>query len=268
MKIVPGQVAIVTGAAHGVGLNLSRLLLEKGLKVVMIDNDRQALEALEPNLQSEGAVSAYGCDITNEKAVESARDAILKRHPKIDLLFNNAGVSADAKFANHNLQDFRWVMETNLMGTVNMCKYFLPALQEAGRAQIVNVASAAALFGFPGKTSYCASKFALKGFSQALRIELHPERIGVTVAYLGPVQTHMISRSRIDDPARKTQIQEYLDRKGMDPQDVAAEILQAVSKNKPRALISSETRRLAMFDRLMPNLFLRLLTRFQDMLPA
>ncbi|MEM9327961.1 MAG: SDR family oxidoreductase [Bacteroidota bacterium] len=267
MRIVAGQVAIVTGAAHGVGLSISKMLLDRGVKVVMIDRDREALAALETDLQSEKGVSAYRCDITNEESIASARKSIAERYEAVHLLINSAGVSADSQFVDHSLEDFRWVLDTNLMGTVNMCKYFLPMLLAAG-GHIVNVGSAAALFGFPGKTAYCASKFAITGFSQSLRIELHREGVGVTVAYLGPVNTEMISRSRVEDDEKKKKMQDYLHKKGMEPDQVALQILHGIEGNRSRIFISSQSKQLAWFGRWMPKTFLGLLGRFQDRLPA
>ena len=155
---------------------------------------------------------------------------------------------------------------TNLLGVMYRCRVFLPYLMKAGVAHIVNVSSLFGLVGLPTKTSYCATKFGVRGFSDALRAELRGTTVNVTCAYPGATATSLISNSRTTDEAKRSEAA-FLDRRGLSPERVAHQIVRAIEKNRARVLIGSDVLVVAITQRLSPNLTNRLIGRLQSRLP-
>lgn len=269
MKTLLHKTAIITGAAHGVGKALSAILAKRKCHLALVDLDesalhRQTLEIRVPDLR----ISAHVGDIGNPEQVKRIFGEIIQAHTNIGLLFNCAGVSVLGPHADTPIGNIQWIMDTNLLGTMLLCREAIPFLKQTGQGHIVNVASAAALLGMPGKAAYSASKAGVKAFSESLRAELHPDRIGVTCAFLGPVKTDMLSRSRVSDESIRSHTHRYLQAKGISPEQAAAQIIRAVEQNRARALISAESKALDILIRIFPSWLPALLTRFPRLLPA
>lgn len=176
------QIAFVTGAASGIGLALSRALLNRGANVMMADIDGKQLEMAASQLNTLGNLQTIICNVADYASVEAASKATLERFGKIHLLFNNAGVSLAGQNGAIAVQDWRWIVDINIMGVVHGIEVFLPLIQSHGESgHIVNTASMAGHYASAYMSPYNATKFAIVGYSEGLRLELQATNIGVSV---------------------------------------------------------------------------------------
>lgn len=183
-----GKVAFVTGAAGGIGLGIARALAARGTKVMLADLDRAGLDAAVATV---GDAAGVVCDVSDHGAMRAAADATLDRFGRVDILVNNAGVSFGAETGATDLADWRWIVDVNLMGVVHGVELFVPLIKAHGLGgHIVNTASMTGFWaGLPGLAPYAATKFAVVGYSDAIRAELAPHGIGVSVLAPGWVRT-------------------------------------------------------------------------------
>jgi len=192
------QVVIITGASDGIGAEMARQLAETGrnqIALVLAARSADKLEHVAASCRSHGAqVLVQPTDVAEQAACRALIDATVKAYGRIDLLINNAGISAHALL--DEVTDLGWyeqLMRINLWGSIWCTHAALPYLK-ASRGRIVAVSSLAGLVGVPGRTAYSTSKFAMNGFFEALRVELSLHGVSVTVAYPGVVTTEIRSR--------------------------------------------------------------------------
>jgi short-subunit dehydrogenase len=202
--------------------------------------------------------------------MEALAAEVMAEHGRVELLVNNAGVSVTGTLEEQSLDDWRWIVGVNFWGVVHGCKFFLPHLRKAaseqreraasqGRAKsigteshIVNLSSMFGLIGLPTQSSYCATKFAVRGLSEALWTELRGTGIGVTSVHPGGVKTNIVRHSRTADPDAKQKMIEQFDRMAMTPEKAAAKILRAVERDRLRIVICPEARAADLAKRLFP----------------
>ena len=200
-----GRVAVVTGAGSGIGRGISLALARRGCHLALADIDGAGMAETALQAAALGVTtSRHAIDVAERAAVAALPEAVRAAHGRIDLLVNNAGVALGGTFEQVSETDFDWLMAINFDAVVRMTRAFLPLLHTSDDARIVNVSSVYGLISPPGQSAYSASKFAVRGFSNALRHELAGTRIGVTVVHPGGVATAIIRSARVAadlDPA-------------------------------------------------------------------
>src|SRR6185312_9673842 len=172
MRALAGTVAVVTGAASGIGRALALRLAQEGCMLALGDVDAAGLAESAAAIRQIGVrVSTHQVDVSDAAAMEAFRDAVLREHGRVALLVNNAGVAIAGTVAELSLDDIAWLIGINFWGVVHGVKLFLPVLQQQYDAHIVNLSSIFGIVAPPGQAAYAASKFAVRGFSEALRHE-------------------------------------------------------------------------------------------------
>ncbi|RAL22663.1 SDR family oxidoreductase [Thermoflavimicrobium daqui] len=180
------QVAIVTGASKGLGAAIARRLARQGLTVVASARSQEQLQSLAQEYPSQ--IFPFTCDVTKSEQVQSLIQFTIEKCGKIDVLINNAGLGRFAPI--HELDESDWdeMMDVNLKGTFLACKYAIPYLKQT-EGHIINISSVAGMVAFPNGGGYCASKFGLMGFSEALTLELKSHHVNVSTLCPGSIKT-------------------------------------------------------------------------------
>ena len=260
------RVAVVTGAGSGIGRGLALALARRGCHLALVDIDAEGLAATARQAEALGArISSHVLDVADRAAVAALPATLRAAHGRIDVLVNNAGVALGGTFEQVSEADFDWLMAINFEAVVRMTRAFLPLLRESDEARIVNVSSVYGLISPPGQSAYSASKFAVRGFSNALRHELAGTRVGVTVAHPGGVATAIVRNARVPagvapaEIAARRALSEKMLR--MDPARAGEIIVGAVERRRARVLVGNDAVIIAVLERLAPVRYWRLLAR-------
>jgi NAD(P)-dependent dehydrogenase (short-subunit alcohol dehydrogenase family) len=169
------QVAVITGAGSGIGQALAVALARQGCDLALADLNTDGLEKTRSMLDGTSVkVSVHQVDVASRQALEQFADEVMEFHGKVSLLFNNAGVALAGSAETTSEEDFHWLMNINFWGVVNGCQVFLPLLRKQPQAHIINISSVFGLIAMPTQAAYNASKFAVRGYSEALQQELAP----------------------------------------------------------------------------------------------
>jgi NAD(P)-dependent dehydrogenase (short-subunit alcohol dehydrogenase family) len=199
MERVEGMTAFITGGARGIGLGIGRAFARAGMRLAIADIDLDSLAVANSELARLTAVETFNLDVRDRAASARVADEAEARLGPVSILCNNAGVAAATR---PTYEFWDWMLGINLNGVINGIQTFLPRMIERGAVgHIVNTASGAGLVAEGGGVMYSTSKFAVVGLSEALRLELEPKRIGVSVLCPGPVATKIVSNSRFTQPA-------------------------------------------------------------------
>ena len=192
-----GTTVIVTGATSGIGRETALQFAKAGAQVVVAGRRNERLKTLVKEIEAKaGKAFAVATDVAEASQVEKLVAKAVDHFGAIDTLVNNAGVGLAARFDELSLEDFRRVMEINFWGTVYACKVVVPVMkQQKSGGVIINVSSILGKRGVPYETAYCASKFALAGFSESLRTEVMADKIDVTTIFPGAVETEIFETS-------------------------------------------------------------------------
>jgi short-subunit dehydrogenase len=248
---------VVTGAASGIGRAIAWSLARRGCGLALVDrNDRGLAETAEGTRALGSSVTTYALDLTDRAAIAALPAAVLAAHSGVDLLINNAGVALGGTFAEVEEDAFDWLFAINFLAVVRMTRAFLPALTGSADARIVNLSSVYGIVSPPGQAAYSASKFAVRGFSQALRHELAGTNVGVTIVHPGGVATAIARNARMPrnaDPAltaRGIERAEKLLR--MPPKRAGEIIVAAVERRRARVLVGTDAQVIALLERLWP----------------
>jgi len=270
MSFFSEGVAVVTGAGSGMGRCLAQQLAAAGSSLALADVDERGLAETIAQLGSaKGKITTHIVDVANESRVKSFAAEVAAQHGRCTMLFNNAGVALLGNFEELSLDDIRWLMDINFWGVIYGVTYFLPLLKKEKRAHIVNTSSIFGLVGAIGQTAYCASKFAVRGFTESLRHELEGTNVFVTSVHPGgiktPIAKHARPGARADVNLHKDSIARF-DRVAItSAEDAAARILLGVEKREPRVLIGSDCKQVDLLQRITPTgYWKRLARRIQD----
>lgn len=260
--------AAVTGAGSGIGRALAGELAARGCHLALCDVDADGLGATAAGLERAGVrVTAHEVDVADRYAVEEWAGKVVAEHGAVNLICNNAGVALGATVEAMAYDDLEWLMGVNFWGVVHGTKAFLPHLKAAGTGHVVNISSVFGLVGIPCQSAYNAAKFAVRGFTEALRVELDLERSGVscTAVHPGGIKTNIVRNARFDDsiaalgqdPSRFVEASERLFR--TTPERAAEVILRAVEQDKRRVMVGPDAHLFNLLARTSPGLYQRLI---------
>jgi len=257
MSFLSEGVAVITGAGSGMGRCLGQQLAAKGASLALSDVNEKALAETVSLLGSpKGKVTQHIVNVAEEKRVSAFADEVAAQHGRATMLFNNAGVALLGNFEELSMDDIRWLIDINFWGVIYGTHYFLPLLKKEKRAHIVNTSSVFGLVGAVGQTAYCASKFAVRGFTESLRHEMEGTNIFVTTVHPGGIKTRIAKHARPGAKAAATLHQASVlrfDRVAITtPEDAAARILKGVEKCEGRVLIGSDCKTVDILQRLRP----------------
>lgn len=262
-----GKVAAVTGAGSGIGQQLAIQLSHAGCEVALADVNEKGLEDTRHSLNTTVKHSVHRVDVANRQEVFDFADRVNDEHGAVHIVFNNAGVVVTGSGEQMPIEDIEWLMGINFWGVVYGCKAFLPHLRKVEQAAIVNTSSIFGTIAVPSQTAYNASKFAVRGYTYALRQELADTHIGVSCVQPGGVKTNIVSTSRYipdgnDAPTREELAVRFEQVARKTPAEAAAIVLRGVLKNKPQILVGKDARLIAWLERLAPTGYMRLLNTF------
>lgn len=257
MSFLSGGVAVVTGAGSGIGRALAQQLAAAGSALALADVEEAGLLQTAQSIANKQALlTTHVLDVAEETSVRAFAEDVNSRHGRVTLLVNNAGVSLHGNFEEISLDDFRWVMNINFWGTVYGVNYFLPMLKREQRGHIVNLSSVFGLVAPAGQVPYAASKFAVRGFTEALRHELEGSGVGVSCVHPGGIRTPIARHSRtgtaVTAAKRDENIALFERLARTPPEAAAARILRGVERREPRILIGVDAHQIDILQRLRP----------------
>lgn len=267
MTLSNKSVAVVTGAASGIGRALSVRLAKEGIVGIAIsDVNEEGLKETAAVIDGlDVPVSTHVCDVSNRDAVRHFSEDVIAKHGRVTHLVNNAGVGLFGTFEHVSVEDFEWLMGINFWGVVYCTKAFLPTLLEQDRGHVVNVSSVFGLIAPSEQTAYCASKFAVRGFTESLRHELAGTNVSVACVHPGGVKTNIARNSKVGEgtPSEwKQQGVKFFDKVAKTTADDAADtIVRGIKERNPRILIGKDALGISIFSRLFPKRYLGVIER-------
>jgi short-subunit dehydrogenase len=255
IKNFTDKTAVVTGGASGIGLAIAAELSQRGCHLALVDCRADRLQAAQQQLAVSGQrLTTHEYDVGESAQVAMMCEEIRQTHSHVHLLINNAGVSVAGRFLETSLADFEWLMRVNFWGAVYCCKAFLPLLLQESEAHVVTLCSSFGLLGFAGKSAYSASKFAVRGFSEALRMELAGTNTGLTVVYPGPVQTNILRDGRAANEPQRQAEANFLSSRAIPAARVARQVVRGIQRDAARVRLSLDYAVIDWLTRLSPAL--------------
>ncbi|MFV3126586.1 SDR family NAD(P)-dependent oxidoreductase [Niveispirillum sp. KHB5.9] len=262
-----GRTAVITGAGGGIGRAIAMSLARRGCRLMLTDIDLSAAQATALAAQADHGVEALAArlDVADRVAVAALPAQVQASFGGVDLLINNAGVALGGSFTQVSEADFDWLMGINFQGVVAMTRAFIPLLSASDDARLVNLSSIFGIVAPPGQSAYAAAKFAVRGFSEALRHELVGSNIGVTIVHPGGVATSIASNARPPagvSPERlaeqKARAQRMLT---MPPAEAGEIIVRGVEQCRSRVLVGRDARLADLIQRLFPERYWSIIGR-------
>ncbi|HEX7565560.1 MAG TPA: SDR family NAD(P)-dependent oxidoreductase [Bradyrhizobium sp.] len=270
MTAIRGAAAAITGAASGIGRALALELAARGCDLALADRDDAGLATLAAEIARSHPqkVTVHRVDVGEPGQIEEFAQAAIADHPGLNIVINNAGVALMGQFNEIDQAQMDWLMNINFWGVVHGTRAFLPHLGGQREAHIVNLSSIFGIIAPPGQTAYAAAKFAVRGFSEALRHELAlaASPVRLSVVHPGGVATNIARNSRtgsgMTDNERRAQSIERFDAVAKTtPKDAALRIIKGIEKNQPRILIGNDARMMDLVQRFRPATYWAVLTR-------
>jgi NADP-dependent 3-hydroxy acid dehydrogenase YdfG len=296
MKSFKDKVAVITGAGSGMGRYLAVLLAKDGADVSVCDVNEETLnETVEMLRKYNVSVSSHLLDVSDKEAIEALPGKVIEQHGKVDMVFNNAGVTTGTHFKDMDENNWDWVMGINFDGVINSTRAFIPHMVDSPEAAIVNTSSIFGMVAVPGQTVYHATKFAVRGFTESLAMEMNETNPNLQIhcVHPGHIGTNIAADARFDEenfnqdetqvsnsiftrnaPKSQKEMGDLFREGGMHPSKAAEIILNGVKKNKTRIFIGLDAKLLDLSQRIFPKhyhktwaLFMPLLMIFRDKKP-
>ncbi len=270
MKNFSGRVAAITGAGSGIGRALANELARRGAHLALSDIDDAGLAETVRQCEDFGVkITSQHLDVAHRDDVYAWADRVVADHGKVNLIINNAGVALGATVEAMSYEDFEWLMNINFWGVVYGTKAFLPYLKQSGEGHIVNLSSVFGLISVPSQSAYNAAKFAVRGFTDTLRMELEIEGadVSATTIHPGGIKTNIARNARMDasvsgiagDPEKA--VRDFERAFITTPEKAAQQILTAVRYDRRRALIGPDAKVIDLVSRMPACLYQTVLTR-------
>lgn len=271
MKSFHNKVAAITGAGSGMGRELAIELAARGCRLALSDvNEAGLAETVRLVGDKSVRVTHARVDVASREQVFAWAETVAREHGKVNLVFNNAGVALGASVEGMRYEDLEWLMNINFWGVVHGTKAFLPHLKATGDGHVINTSSVFGLAGVPSQSAYNAAKFAVRGFTEALRMELEMEGCGVsaTSVHPGGIKTNIAKSARLDPSVKQLGLDEKeatakFEKNFITTANRAARIiLRAVEHNQRRVLVGPDAHLIDLMVRLLPSGYQRLVMAF------
>lgn len=267
MRTFDGKVAVITGAGSGIGRSLALELATRGAELALSDTDEVGLLETAGQCAARNAreVRTEKLDVSDREAMAAYAGAVAAELGRVNVVFNNAGVALHGDFEETSYDELERIMNVNFWGVVHGSKEFLPHLIASGDGHLVNISSLFGLMGMPGQTAYNASKFAVRGFTEALRMEMlaarHP--VQVTTVHPGGVKTAIARNARTTAGHDQAAVARLFDTRlaRTTAAEAATTIVAGVLRNKPRVLVGNDAKVLDAFVRLVGPRYQRTVAR-------
>jgi NADP-dependent 3-hydroxy acid dehydrogenase YdfG len=258
MKKIKSKVIVITGAGSGIGRALAVQCAKEGAKLALNDFDKKGLDETIALLEKTEVISDV-FDVSNREAFYSFAEQVISHFKEVDIVINNAGVSLGKQSVIQTpWEEFEWIMNINLWGVINGSKIFLPYLMKQKEASLVNVSSVFGLMGIADQTPYCTTKYAVRGFTESLRMEMLEENVNVISVHPGGIKTNIARNGRgwgqVEDKEKMIALFEKETLKHT-PEKAANIIISGIKKNKEKVLIGSEAYVIDWASRLSPLRF-------------
>lgn len=263
-KDLNNKVAVITGAGSGIGRALALLLDQYGCRLALSDIDAEALQETVNMLKHEAFHEVI--DVSDTSSVKAHADNIFNHFKQVDIVINNAGVDLSQFIQDVTFEDFHWLMNINFWGVVNGTSAFLKHMMEKKSGTIVNISSILGIIGGSAHGTYCASKFAVRGYTESLRSEMYQQKTGVNImcVHPGAIATNIVNNSRFYrshtgdrdfDKLNKT----FQQNANVTADAAAEKIVQGIIKGKSRLLIGPDAWLFDKIQRLFPESYFKIL---------
>lgn len=265
MRLASRQVAVVTGAASGIGEALAHGLAAKGLTLALADIAEEPLARVAATLRAQGATVHTGAlDVANRDAVHAFAESTARAVGPAQLVIANAGVATYGTFAEVPEAMFDWVLRINLHGVVHTARAFWPQLTAAPAAHFVAISSVFGLVAPANQSAYATAKFGVRGFTEVLRHETAGTALRVSVVHPGGIRTRIAEHARFDtarftEAERQAKVQQFAQLARTSPTAAAARIVRGIERDEPRILVGPDASVMAWLQRLMPVSYWRVL---------
>jgi NAD(P)-dependent dehydrogenase (short-subunit alcohol dehydrogenase family) len=259
MRTISGKIAVVTGGGSGIGRAIALDLAKLGATVAVADINLPNAEKVAAEIG--GKATAHRVDVSEAAACVALRDEVLATHSAVDIVVNNAGVgTGPCQFVDADLADVRRIIDINLWGAINNTHAFLPQLLTRPEASLVNVGSYTGMLGTMTMVGYSTSKFGVRGFTEALRMELTESPVTVTLVMPGVTRTALMENSPLMQGEAKTKLAaSFAEAPAVTPEVVAAGVIKGIQNRKPLVLTGKDTKMIDKVVRLFPGRYSKLM---------
>jgi NAD(P)-dependent dehydrogenase (short-subunit alcohol dehydrogenase family) len=256
------KVAIVTGAASGIGRALAEAMVRRQAVVILADINSQLLSEVAESIAASGyQAEVVSIDVSNYDSVKKLVADAVAQHGRLDFMFNNAGIAVGGEVRDCSIDDWRDVLKVNLYGVIHGVDAAYQIMVQQGFGHIINTASIEGLLPFPGAVSYAASKFGVVGLSNSLRIEGADLGVKVSVVCPGYIKTPIFHTSKMIKIDREKMLQALPERLGISPQKCASVIIRGVERNKAIIVVTGFAKILWLLQRISPGIILWMMHR-------
>lgn len=264
MSMYQGKKVVITGAGSGIGRALAQALDRRGAQLAICDIQEESLAQTAASLSGEPYQEAF--DVSQRERLLGFIQHASESMGQVDILINNAGVALVQRAQDHAFEDFQWLFNINFWGMVNGTQAVLPQMLERNEGIVINLSSLFGLIGYPSQSAYCASKFAIRGYTETLQIDLAETGVRLVTVHPGGIATKIAEHARVTPDgeaiASKEQVVSTFRKLAKTSPEQAAEvILKGVERGKKRILVGTDAKILSGIQRLMPGRYARTLTR-------